>query len=126
MPTLPSAFLIIGPESVLAERGLAHTLQEISHAEPDAEVVRLSAAAYTPGDLGIHASPSLFGGQKVLVVHDTDEGSDELFVDLMDVLPAATAGDIRLIVLHKGGVRGKRATDALRCPGHRCACHEVR
>jgi DNA polymerase-3 subunit delta len=118
-PALPSAYLISGPESVLAERALAHTVHEITVAEPDAEVVRMYAAAYAPGDLGVHASPSLFGGQKVLVVHDADEGSDELIRDLVEVLPAATAGDVRLVVLHKGGPRGKRATDALRAAGAR-------
>lgn len=117
--TVPSTVLISGPESLLAERALGHALDEIRGVESDAEVVRMYAASAAPGELTLHASPSLFGGQKVLVVHDLDEASDELIADVLAVLPAASAGDVRLIALHKGGARGKRATDALRAAGAR-------
>lgn len=116
---LPARVLITGPEEVLAERALAHTLAEISATEPDAEVLRFYPAGYLKGDLIQGASPSLFGGVKVLVVHDLDESDDELLADVLGVIPGVDGTDARLIVLHKGGQRGKRVLDELRGSGTR-------
>ncbi len=41
------------------------------------------AAGYEPGELVLHASPSLFGGAKCVVVHDLDEAGEELQADLL-------------------------------------------
>lgn len=107
----PQLFLITGPEQVLAQRAVASTLEAVR--EPDSEVIRIDAQAYEPGELGMHASPSLFGGAKVLVVRDLDEGSDDLIQEVVG-LAADPPPDVTLIVLHKGGVRGKKALDALK------------
>lgn len=116
--TVPQLVLISGPESVLAERGLAGALAELREAVPDVEVVRLHAATYEAASLGIHASPSLFGGEKAIVVHDLDEASDELHDDLLAFL-AAPEPDVTLVVTHKSGQRGKKVLDALRKGGAR-------
>ena len=57
-------------------------LAELRHTEPDLEAIRVAAAAYEGGVLGLHASPSLFGGAKAVVVEDFDEGGEELQADL--------------------------------------------
>lgn len=111
---VPPYVLVTGPESVLAERGLAETLDQLRVAEPDLEVIRLYAAAYQPGELVLHTSPSLFGGAKAVVVHDADEASDELQADLLGAVTDPPQPDLTLVVLHKGGNRGKKVLDTLR------------
>ena len=95
------------------ERGLAETLEAVKEHSPDVEVIRLYASTYEPGELVIHASPSLFGGDKALVVHDLDEAPDELQEDLLAFL-AGPEPDVTLVVTHKSGQRGKKVLDTLK------------
>jgi DNA polymerase-3 subunit delta len=111
--TVPAFVLVSGPEAVIAERAVASVLDELRQTLPDLEVVRLQAAVYEPGAVGLHASPSLFGGAKCLVVHDLDEAPDELQEDLLAFL-AAPEPDVTLVVTHKSGQRGKKVLDALK------------
>jgi DNA polymerase-3 subunit delta len=116
--TGPPLVLITGPESILAERALASVVSELRVTAPDLEVVRLQAATYEAGSLGVHASPSLFGGEKAMVVLDLDEAPDELQTDLLAFL-AAPEPDITLVVTHKSGQRGKKVLDTLKKGGAR-------
>jgi len=111
--TVPPFVLISGPEAVIAERALSGTLDELREQASDLEVVRLSAATYEPGTLVVHASPSLFGGDKCIVVEDLDEAADELQQDLLAFL-AAPEPDVTLVVTHKSGQRGKKVLDTLK------------
>jgi DNA polymerase III subunit delta len=110
---VPPLVLISGPEEILAERAVAATLDELRVSRPDLEVVRLYAAAYEAGELAMHASPSLFGGDKAIVVHDLDEASDELQADLLAFVEAPDP-DLTLIVTHKAGSRGKKVLDTIK------------
>lgn len=110
---VPPVVLISGPEEILAERTLASTLDELRLTKPDLEVVRLYATAYEGGQLALQASPSLFGVDKAIVVHDLDEASDELQTDLLAFL-AAPDPDLTLVVTHKGGSRAKKVLDTIR------------
>ncbi|MGB7819681.1 MAG: DNA polymerase III subunit delta [Ornithinibacter sp.] len=116
---VPPYVLIAGPEQVLAERALAHTLEELTVTHHDLETIRLYAAAYEPGELPLHASPSLFGGAKCIVVHDLDEAPDHLQTDLLAVLALAPEPDLTIVVLHKSGARGKKVLDTLKGAGAR-------
>ena len=116
---VPPYVLVAGPEQLLAERAVAQTVDELRVTSPDLEVIRLYAAAYEAGELTLHASPSLFGGAKCIVVHDLDEASDDLQADLLATLAAEPEPDLTLVVVHKGGVRGKKVLDGLRGAGAR-------
>jgi DNA polymerase-3 subunit delta len=111
--SVPPFVLITGPEGLLAERALAAVLAELRHTEPDVETIRVAATAYESGVLAHHASPSLFGGAKAVVVEDFDDAGEELQADVL-ALVAAPAPDLTLIVLHKSGQRGKKVLDALK------------
>ena len=115
---VPAYVLISGPEGVLAERALASTLEALRATQPDVEVIRLAAQAYTAGEVSIHASPSLFGGAKAIVVQDLDEAGEELQADLLALL-AAPVDDLWLVVTHKSGARGKKVLDTLKKSGAR-------
>jgi DNA polymerase-3 subunit delta len=110
--------LILGPESVLAERALASTLDALRARDPDLEVIKLYSEGYQSGTLTMHTSPSLFGGTKVIVVLDLDEATDELQTDVLAYL-TAPAPEITLVVTHKGGMRGKKVLDTLKTSGAR-------
>ncbi|MGA8980406.1 MAG: DNA polymerase III subunit delta [Pedococcus sp.] len=111
--SVPPLVLISGPEQVIAERAVTSTLEELRQGEPDLEVVRLYAATYEAGSLGVHASPSLFGGSTAIVVHDLDEAPEELQEDLLAFL-AAPAPEVTLVVIHKTGQRGKKVLDTIK------------
>ncbi|MFB9731846.1 DNA polymerase III subunit delta [Ornithinimicrobium kibberense] len=116
--SIPTLALVQGPEEILAERGVESVVDAVRAAEPEAEVVRLYAASYQPGELGVHASPSLFGGWTVIVVHDMDEADDALVEDLLAYL-ARPGESVTLVVRHKSGNRGKKVLDTLRAGGAR-------
>ena len=111
--TVPPLVLISGPEAVIADRALGSTLDELRAVDPEVEVIRLAAETYEAGALGMHASPSLFGGAKCIVVADLDEAPDELQEDLLAFL-AAPEPDVTLVVTHKSGQRGKKVLDTLK------------
>lgn len=115
--TVPPLVLISGPEQVLADRALAETLDAVRQSDPEAEIIRIDGSAYAPGDLAMHTSPSLFGGTKVVVVRDLDEGTDALIDELTTVVQQGVDGV--LVVTHKSGQRGKRALDAIKKAGPR-------
>jgi len=116
----PPYVLISGPESVLAERALDATLDALRAGDPDLEVIKLYSEGYQSGTLTMHASPSLFGGTKAIVVPDLEEAPDELQTDVLAYLAApAPAGEVTLVVAHKSGNRGKKVLDTLKKAGAR-------
>jgi DNA polymerase-3 subunit delta len=110
--------LICGPEGVLAERAIASVLEALRVGDSDLEVIKLYAEGYQSGTLTMHASPSLFGGTKAIIIRDLEEAPDELQTDVLDYL-AAPADDITLVVAHKNGMRGKKVLDTLKKAGAR-------
>jgi len=115
---VPPYVLISGPESVLAERALDATLDALRAGDPDLEVIKLYSEGYQSGTLTMHASPSLFGGTKAIVVVDFEEAPDELQTDVLAYL-AAPAEEVTLVVAHKSGMRGKKVLDTLKKSGAR-------
>lgn len=118
MTDVPPLVLISGPEQILAERAATSTISLLRESDPGAELVRIEAATYEGGELQLHTSPSLFGGSKIVLVRDLDEGRDDLISDVVDVVGIGLS-DATLIVAHKGGARGKKALDALKKAGAR-------
>ena len=115
---VPPYVLISGPESVLAERALDATLDALRAGDPDLEVIKLYSEGYQSGTLTMHASPSLFGGTKAIVVVDFEEAPDELQTDVLAYL-AAPAEEVTLVVAHKSGMGGKKVLDTLKKSGAR-------
>lgn len=110
---VPHLVLIAGPETLLIDRAVERVLRAAREGSDDLEVVRLFGATYTGGELMLQASPSLFGGDKLILVRDLDEAADELVADLETYL-AAPDPEVALVVTHKGGQRGKRVLDTLK------------
>ena len=115
---VPPYVLVSGPEVVLTERAIGSTVQALRDVDSDLEVIKLYAEEYENGALTMHASPSLFGGTKAIVVHDLEDAPDELLAEVLDYVKAP-ADEITLVVTHKGGMRGKKVLDTLKKAGAR-------
>jgi len=113
---IPDLVLVSGPEQLLAQRAVDGVVATLRAHDPDVDVVRLAAVDYEPGALGVHASPSLFGGWTAIVVEDFDEADDALVQDAHALALEPPEG-VTLIVRHKSGNRGKRVLDVLKKHG---------
>ncbi|MFN3865214.1 MAG: DNA polymerase III subunit delta [Demequina sp.] len=105
--------LLSGPESLLADRAIDRIHQAMG---PGVAITALDAGAYSRGALVAAASPSLFDEPGLVVVRGAEAMNDEF---LSDALAYAQAPDpeVVVVVVHGGGVRGKRLLDTLRKSG---------
>jgi len=108
--------LLVGPESILAERAVASIVAHVRESAGAVAVTRLSAASYARGALRAATSPSLFAEPGVVVVDEGEAMNDEF---LEDAVAYATSPDPDVVVVlaHAGVVRGKKALDAFRAAG---------
>ena len=109
----PQLVLVQGPEAVLADRAIDQVISDVRVTAPDLEVITLRAEGYEEGELMVHASPSLFGEDKLIVVRDLHQAPDALQVDLLDYL-ADPADSVTLVVTHASGNKGKKVLDTLK------------
>ncbi|WP_062133049.1 DNA polymerase III subunit delta [Demequina aestuarii] len=105
--------LVSGPESLLADRAVERIHRAMG---AGVAVTALDAGAYSRGALIAAASPSLFDETGLVVVRGAEAMNDEF---LADALAYAQAPDpeVVVVILHGGGVRGKRLLDTLRKAG---------
>jgi DNA polymerase-3 subunit delta len=108
---------------LLADRAIRAVITAARAADPDTQVVDVRPDAYVKGDLVVHTSPSLFGERKVVVLHQLEEAPDDLVLDARAAVGAGEP-DVVLVLVHRGGNRGKSLLDAARAAGaqvHECA-----
>ncbi len=117
----PWLTLVTGTESLLADRAVAAAVAAVRATDPDLEVHTVEPGSVEPGELTAMASPSLFGGTRVIVVR----GGHELGADLTAELVALIGDrpeDVHLVITHSGAAnRGKLVLEAARKAG----AHEV-
>lgn len=107
----PAVTLVIGPEELLRDRAVSRVLAQARRVDPATEVHRLSAVGLEPGRVRALSSPSLFGEPTVIVVEDAAEAGDEVTDELKAHL-ADPPGEVALVLVHAGGVKGKGLVDA--------------
>ena len=118
--------LVVGPEELLAERAVAAAVQTARAAGSAVEVRELEAAGLAPAALTELLGPSLFSEGTVLVLREVQDAAEELVAELRRYLQAP-ADDVCLVLVHRGGVKGKRLLDAARQAGaQEVACAEVK
>ena len=108
--------LVTGAEDLLGDRAVDEAIARQREQDPATEVVRLTAGLYESGLLGVHASPSLFGEERVVVVSGLEEAGDELLTDVRAFLDDP-APDVTLVLRHRSGQRGKGVLDAVKAAG---------
>src|SRR5919106_1580358 len=104
--------LVIGPETLLAERAISAVTRAARATDPDADVAEVAGADLTAGALAEHVSPSLFATCRVLVVRGVQDVSDTAAEALL-ALAASPPDDVRVILVHPGGPKGKRLLEAV-------------
>ncbi len=118
--------LVVGPEELLAERADAAAVRTARAAGGAVEVRELEAAGLAPAALTELLGPSLFSDGTVLVLREVQDAAEELVAELRRYLQAP-AEDVCLVLVHRGGVKGKRLLDAARQAGaQEIACAEVK
>jgi DNA polymerase-3 subunit delta len=109
-----SITVVVGDEELLVERAVTAAVAAARALDADAEVSELFGGELEAGQLAELASPSLFGERKVLVVRDAEQVAkpvaDELAAACRDAV--AGEGEATLVLVHRGGARGKAVLDA--------------
>lgn len=118
--------LITGSERLLAERAVDRLVAQARAQDPAVEVSRVEAPAYQPGQLEVVAGPSLFGEPRLVILEDLQSGTDQAFADVAAYV-ADPAPDVVLLVVHGGGVRGKKTLDLMLAAGaRRVSCDPIK
>jgi DNA polymerase-3 subunit delta len=129
-PLPPVLTLVVGPEDLLVDRAVARVVHAARAVDAEVDVRDLDATGLEPGTVTGHTSPSLFGERTVIVVRGLQDAADALLDELVEVCQAARAGAleaVHVVLVHRGGQRGKRLLDAARKAGAtEVACKEVK
>jgi len=129
--------VIVGEEELLVERAVASVLSPAraraaagqtgsagGEEGPDRHDVR--AGDLTAGELSMLTAPSLFGGDTIVVVRSAQDANAAVAAEL-GTLAADPPDDVRLVIGHAGGAKGKALLAALAKSGaRRIDCPAVR
>ncbi|WP_114854866.1 DNA polymerase III subunit delta [Brachybacterium sp. YJGR34] len=108
--------LVHGTEGLIADRAVRRLRTLATRADPTVAVHDLSGDALGAGALAQVASPSLFGEPRLVIVPQLQAAPDVLVAELLDYV-ASPAPDVTLVLVHRGGNRGKKLLDALKKAG---------
>ena len=108
---MDSIYLILGPESALAERALTKLQAELK--DEKCEVTTLFAGDTIVGDIADALAPSLFSERRALIIRDLQDLPEDNRVEITRYIEAPDQLTT-LIFVHKGGVKGKALIDAIK------------
>ncbi|MEI8057949.1 MAG: DNA polymerase III subunit delta [Actinomycetes bacterium] len=109
------AVLALGAEDFLAERVVAAVVASARVADPSVERRDVDLAADDAfGALVEASSPNLFGDAAVIVARSAEVADDAMVAAL---IRAAADGEVALVVVHPGGIKGRKVADALKAAG---------
>jgi DNA polymerase-3 subunit delta len=104
---VPAVVLVAGDEELLVERAVSRLVAAAAGgAATAADVHEVTAAALGPGELTSVTAPSLFGGVCLVVVRDAHDASKDVAGELAR-LAVGPPPDVRLVITHAGGGKGK-------------------
>ena len=118
--------VIVGDEELLVERAVAAVISPPVAAGVGGDVHDVRAADLAAGELTMLTAPSLFGGECVVVVRSAQDANQAVAAEL-GKLAADPPQDVRLVIAHAGGPKGKALLTALAKSGaRRIDCPGVR
>jgi DNA polymerase-3 subunit delta len=109
----PPLTLVLGKEDLLAERAVAAVVTAARARDDATDVRRLPAVGLERGTVSELLGPSLFGERRVVAVTGLHEAADELLSELK-ALVVDLPGETHLVLVHRGGNRGKALLAAAR------------
>ena len=104
-------YLLLGSEAALADRALGKLLAELK--QERAEITTLFAGEVSVGEISDALSPSLFSERRALILRDLQDLAEEAKNEITRYLDATDATLI-LVLVHKGGVKGKALLDQIK------------
>jgi DNA polymerase-3 subunit delta len=137
--------VVVGDEELLVERAITRLVAEVSQADEasqaddtdetgdgnagntggigggigaDADVRELAAARLSQGELISLVSPSLFGGDRAVIIRGIQDASKEVAAEL-ERYATSPESDVVLVLTHAGGAKGKAVLTALTSRGVR-------
>lgn len=108
--------LVSGPEGLLADRAVKELLAQALAEDPEAEVAQIDANRLDAGRLAEITGSSLFSTHSVAVILDLAMLPADL-VDAVASLAANPSEDASVILVHGGGVKGKKLLDLVKKSG---------
>ena len=108
---MDSIYLILGPESALAERALTKLQAELK--DEKCEVTTLFAGDTIVGDIADALAPSLFSERRALIIRDLQDLPEDNRAEITRYIEAPDQLTT-LIFVHKGGIKGKALIDAIK------------
>ncbi|HSN43126.1 MAG TPA: DNA polymerase III subunit delta [Propionibacteriaceae bacterium] len=108
-----TSVVILGPESLLAERATRTRINAARHADHGVEVATVDAATLDGGRFAELTGGSLFASSICLIVQDISGLPQELF-DLVVATAIDPPDNLVLVLTHPGGVKGKGLLDRLK------------
>lgn len=104
-------YLLLGSEAALADRALGKLLAELK--QERAEITTLFAGEVSIGEISDALSPSLFSERRALILRDLQDLAEEAKNEITRYLDA-TDETLTLVLVHKGGVKGKALLDQIK------------
>jgi DNA polymerase-3 subunit delta len=108
--------LVHGDEELLVSRAVATVLSAARERDPQVDVRDLTASAVDPAVLLDLQTPSLFGELRVLVLRAVQDCADDVRDALLPLVQSPVDGAL-LVLVHNGGVKGKKLVDAVKAAG---------
>lgn len=109
--------LAVGKESVLVAQVIERVLGQARKVDPNTVRIEISAGDETAAQELLQAmSPSLFGELTVVVLTDVDQATDAIASVLSQSLNNIPE-NVRLVITHPGGVKGKKLLETIRSAG---------
>lgn len=104
-------YLILGAESALADRALSKLIAQLK--EESAEINTLIAGEVSVGEISDALSPSLFSDRRALIIRDLQDLDEDAKVEITRYIEN-TDPTLTLILVHKGGVKGKALLESIK------------
>ena len=104
-------YLLLGSEAALADRALSKIISELK--SENAEITTLFAGDVSVGEISDALSPSLFSERRALVLRDLQDLAEEAKIEITRYIEN-TDPSLTLVLVHKGGVKGKALLDAIK------------
>ena len=104
-------YLILGAESALADRALSKLIAQLK--EESAEINTLFAGEISVGEISDALSPSLFSDRRALIIRDLQDLDEDAKVEITSYIEN-TDPTLTLILVHKGGVKGKALLESIK------------
>jgi len=108
--------IVSGPEALLADRAIDALCQRMRSDSPEVEISEIEAARLDAGKLAEITGPSLFSSHRAAVISDLENLAPDLDAELLK-LAAAQISDLSVMVVHRGGSKGKGLLEKLKSAG---------